>query len=65
MTDKAERFIELLAIVREASFQDGRAMGDPFSTPSKIDATLQATKDANHDLITHIKTMTREDWESL
>ena len=65
MTPKAERFIELLANVREASFQDGWAMNDPRSTPDKMSATLKATKDANYDLIAHLRTMTEEDLRSL
>lgn len=65
MTAKAEKFIELLAQVREASFQDGRAMNDPQSTPETIDATLRGMKDANYALIMYLKTMSEEDLKSL
>ena len=64
MTNKAERFIELLSLVREASYQDGRAMALATIT-QETDATLKATKDANYALITHLKTMTEEDLRSL
>ena len=65
MTPKAERFIELLALVREASFQDGRAMGSEDSSRELTDATLQITKNANYDLIEHLRNMTAEDLKSL
>lgn len=65
MTPKAERFIELLALVKEACFQDGRAMGDPDSTHERQNATLQIVKNANYDLIEHLRNMTAEDLKSL
>lgn len=65
MTAKAEKFIELLAQVREASYQDGRAMNDPLSTHADTDATLEATREANYAIIMHVKTMTEEDLKSL
>ena len=65
MTAKADRFIELLALVREACFQDGRAMGSPDSSRELTDATLQITKNANYDLIAHLRSMTTEDLKSL
>ena len=65
MTANAIRLIELLAIVREASYQDGRAMGSPDSSRELTDATLQITKNANYDLIAHLRSMTTEDLKSL
>ena len=65
MTKNAERFIELLAIVREASYQDGRAMNDPHSTHADTDATHRATREANYAIITHLRSMTEEDLKSL
>ena len=65
MTAKAARFYELFHRVCETSYQDGRAMNDPQSTPETIDATLRGTKDANWNLIVHLRTMTEEDLKSL
>ena len=63
MTANAKRFIELLAIVRETSYQDGVAM---TSLPHEYaDVTRQACKDANYALITHLRSMTEEDLKSL
>lgn len=65
MTKNAERFIELLAVVREASYQDGRAMNDPKSTFTQTDATHRACREANYAIITHLRSMTEEDLRSL
>lgn len=63
MTAKAKRFIELLAQVRETSYQDGVAM---TSLPREYtDVTRQACREANYALITHLRSMTEEDLRSL
>ena len=65
MTKNAEKLVYLLGVVREASYQDGRAMHDPRSTQIHTDATLKATREADYALIMHLRTMTEEDLKSL
>lgn len=65
MTANARRLIDLLAIVRETSYQDGRAMNDPKSTWIDTDATNKACREANYAIITHLRSMTEEDLKSL
>lgn len=65
MTANAKRLIELLAVVREASYQDGRAMNDPHSTFAETDATHRACREANYAIITHLRSMSEEDLKSL
>lgn len=65
MTANARRLIELLAIVRETSYQDGRAMNDSKSTHAQTDATHKACREANYAIITHLRSMSEEDLKSL
>lgn len=65
MTKNAERLIELLAEVRETSYQDGRTMNDPHSTFAETGATHRACREANYAIITHLRSMTEEDLKSL
>lgn len=65
MTANARRLIELLAAVREASYQDGKVMNSPIAKYSEVDAVHRATREANYAIITHLRSMSEEDLRSL